>query len=114
MHNRNMHRAHRLALAFLVVLVVRSLFGSGVAQEANRDKDDPVPDFGKLKRGMTPEQVRQLVGAPRQIARQILYHRYREQWIYDTAVPVRITFDCPRGQNPQLLSYSEIPGKLEP
>lgn len=109
-----MNRAHRLALAFVIVFVVRSLFGSGFAQEANKRTHDPVPDFTKLKRGMTPEQVRQLVGAPKQIARQILYHRYREQWVYDASVPVRLTFDCPRGQKPQLLSYPEVPGKTEP
>ncbi len=114
MHNRNMNRAHRLVLAFLVAFVFRSLFDSGIAQEASKRTHDPVQDFANLKRGMTPEQVRQLVGAPKRIARQILYHRYREQWVYDAAVPMRITFDCPRGQNPQLLSYSEIPGKLEP
>jgi hypothetical protein len=109
-----MRRAHQFALTFLVVFVVRSLFGSGVAQEANKRTHDPVQDFAKLKRGMTPEQVRQLVGVPKQIARQILYHRYREQWIYDAAVPVRLTFDCPRGHPPQLLSYPEVPGKPEP
>lgn len=109
-----MSRAHRFALAFLILFVARSLFGSGVFQEGKKDRDDPVPDLAKLKRGMTPEQVRQLMGAPKQIARQILYHRYREQWIYDAAVPVRIAFDCPRGQKPQLLSYPEAPAFPEP
>jgi len=109
-----MSQAQRFALAFLVLFVARSLCGSGIVQEGKKDSDDPVPDFTKLKRGMTPDEVRQLLGAPRQIARQILYHRYREQWVYDAAVPVRITFDCTRGQKPQLLSYSEAPGKPEP
>lgn len=94
----SMSRAHRFALLFLAVMIVPASFCFGIAD------DQPMPAFDKLERGMTPEQVRQLVGAPKQIARQILYHRYREQWIYDAPVPVRLTFDCPRGQKPQLLS----------
>ncbi len=108
-----MNRTHRFALAFLVVLIARLLFNAGVALEAKKDTDDPALKFARLKRGMTPEQVRQIVGSPKQIARQILYHRYREQWIYDAAGPVRLTFDCPRGQKPQLLTYPEAPGEAE-
>lgn len=71
------------------------------------DKEAPVRSFAKLKRGMTPEQVHQLVGAPKHITRQLFYHRYREQWLYDTPGPFRLTFDCPRGQKPQLLDEAE-------
>lgn len=73
------------------------------AGPADKDNEDAPRPFAQLKRGMTPQQVRQLVGAPKHIARQIFYHHYREQWLYDAASPVRLTFDCPRGQKPQLL-----------
>jgi hypothetical protein len=109
-----MSRAHRFVLPFLAVMIARAPFLSGAADEANMDRDDPVPAFAKLERGMTPQQVRQLVGAPKQISRQILYHRYREQWIYDAPFPVRLAFDCRRGQKPQLLFPPEVPGKAEP
>lgn len=75
--------------------------------DEDADKKDPMLLFARLKRGMTPEQVHQLVGSPKHIARQILYHRYREEWVYDTPVTVRITFDCPRGQKPQLLDRTD-------
>jgi len=65
--------------------------------------------FAKLERGMTPEQVRERVGEPRRIARQILYHRHLEQWIYDSPFPARIQFDCPRGQMPQLVWKQTFP-----
>jgi len=99
-----MIRSHRILLLLLVLFVSLVALHPGVAEFADKDRDNPKPAFDKLKRGMTPEQVRQLVGAPKHIARQMLYHRYREQWVYDVANPVRFTFDCPRGQKPQLLS----------
>jgi hypothetical protein len=58
---------------------------------------------------MSPDEVRRIVGSPKHIARQILYHRYREQWVYETSTPIRLTFDCVRGQKPQLLSPPDLP-----
>jgi hypothetical protein len=57
----------------------------------------------RLLSGMTPDQVRQILGPPRRIGRQILYQRYIEQWVYDTPRPLRLEFDCRRGQLPSLL-----------
>jgi hypothetical protein len=110
----NMGRAHRFALPFLAVMAAPGALLCDASKAANSDKDDPAPAFVKLERGMTPVQVRQLVGAPKQTARQILYHRYREQWLYEATLPVRLTFDCRRGQKPQLLSPPEVAGKTEP
>jgi hypothetical protein len=100
-----MSRRYRFVLLLVALLLLLTPCQWGIAEFA--DEDAPKPDFAKLKRGMTPQQVRQLVGAPKHIARQILYHRYREQWIYDAPTPVRLTFDCPRGQKPQLLNQAE-------
>jgi hypothetical protein len=72
-----------------------AICGLGFARE--------VSAFDKLQRGMTPEQVREQVGPPKRIARQFLYHRHIEQWIYDQPVAARLQFDCPRGQKPQLV-----------
>lgn len=88
--------AHRLVLLLLGVLFVQ-------------DRNDPIRSLAKLERGMTPERVRQLLGAPKHIARQLLYHRYREQWTYEAPMPIRLTFDCLRGQKPQLLSPPSVP-----
>jgi hypothetical protein len=99
-----MNRGRLFVLLFLVLVIFPALFRVGVADFVDEDRKNPVPAFSKLKRGMTPEQVRQLVPAPKHVARQILYHRYREQWVYDAPNALRLTFDCPRGQKPQLVS----------
>jgi hypothetical protein len=107
-----MNRAHRLLLLMLAAFLALVLFGSGVpghGEWEEKGRDNPTRPFAKLQRGMTPDQVRDLVGAPKLIARQILYHRYREQWVYDTSTPIRLTFDCSRGQLPQLLSLPRLP-----
>jgi hypothetical protein len=42
--------------------------------------------------------VREVLGPPVQIARQVLYRRHLEQWIYDHPVPLCVVFDCLKGQ----------------
>lgn len=101
-----MNRAHRFGPLMLAALLILALFrfgATGFAEPANKDNEEAPRPFDQLKHGMTPQQVRQLVGAPKHISRQIFYHHHREQWLYDAASPVRLTFDCPRGQKPQLL-----------
>jgi hypothetical protein len=95
--------------AAFVFLVSFHIGVSGVGGREDKGKGEAAPAFDKLRRGMTPEQVREIVGAPKRLSRQILYHRYLEQWIYDTPVPVHLTFDCPRGRKPQLLSLHGLP-----
>jgi hypothetical protein len=112
-----MIQAHRFLMPLPIAVFALVLFRSAVAglgDGAGTDREAALPSFAKLKRGMTPEQVRGIMGAPRHIARQIFYHRYREQWIYDASVPIRLTFDCPRGQMPQLLLTKGLTEKSEP
>jgi hypothetical protein len=73
----------------------------------------PAPFFAKVEPGMTMEQVRQLAGAPQRIARQVLYHRYLEQWMYDRPIPARLQFDCPRGEKPQLVWKQVFPAEKD-
>jgi hypothetical protein len=54
---------------------------------------------------MTPEEVRRKLGAPRRTARQVLYNRYLEQWVYDRPARVHLEFDCPRGQPAELVNF---------
>jgi hypothetical protein len=58
-------------------------------------------------RGSTPSEVRRLIGPPGHTARQILYNRAREQWLYDAPFFVRLEFEYRRGQEPQLLSVQQ-------
>lgn len=97
----------RIACCWMLASLVLLLLGSDAAPAGGMgddDREEPARAFANLEVGMSPEQVRQLVGAPKRTARQILYHRYREQWIYDTPISTRLTFECLRGQKPQLLS----------
>jgi hypothetical protein len=72
---------------------------------------EPADSFAKLEPGMTAEQVRRLVRNPKRIARQILYHRHLEQWIYDHPSPARLHFDCRRGEKPQLVWKQVLPAE---
>lgn len=108
-----MSRAHPQPPLILVVLFLTfALLGSAIA--GFDEREDAKPAFAKLNLGMAPEQVRQLIGDPKYKARQILYHRYREQWTYDAPHPIRLTFDCPRGEVPQLLSIKGVSDQAEP
>jgi hypothetical protein len=54
--------------------------------------------------GMTLAEVRTILGPPQRVARQILYHRYLEQWAYLPPVSLRVEFDCPRGQAARVIA----------
>jgi hypothetical protein len=58
----------------------------------------------QVRPGLSAEQVRQLLGPPQRVARQVLYHRYFEQWVYDAPLNLRIEFECRRGQQIQVQS----------
>jgi hypothetical protein len=110
-----MSRAHPVLTRFAAAFLFLCSIHSGTAgPRGSAERGVPLPPFAKLKPGLTPEQVRRMVGAPKHVARQILYHRYREQWIYDAPTPVRLTFDCPRGQKPQLLLIPGLSERAEP
>lgn len=82
-------RNHAFALFVFLALAFWSLvFG----QAADKPKAEQV------RIGMTVEEVRNLLGAPRRTARQILYHRHFELWTYEVPAPIWIEFTCVRGQ----------------
>lgn len=106
-----MNRTHRSALLLIVGLASLAFLSSPVARltaDDDKAREERLHAFAKLEPGMTPERVRQLVGSPKRIARQIYYHHYREQWLYDTPMSIRLTFDCPRGQKPELLAIPKL------
>ncbi len=62
----------------------------------------------KLQRGLSFDAVRDLLGPPHRVARQVLFHRSLEQWVYGPPYDFRLEFDCPRGQKAQLLSVRSL------
>jgi hypothetical protein len=78
------------------------------------DPDRPLTDLERAERlrriqpGLSPDQVRQLLGPPGRTARQVLYHRAREQWLYDAPFSARLEFEYMRGQEPHLLSVQPV------
>src|SRR5947208_3260695 len=58
---------------------------------------EPADPQRPVQRGMIAAEVRRLLGPPKRIARQILYRRSIEQWIYEGPVSRRIDFDCVQG-----------------
>jgi len=54
------------------------------------------------------DQLRDRLGPPPRVSRQILYHRYLEQWTYEQPWRIRVEIDFPRGRQPQLLSVQPL------
>jgi hypothetical protein len=61
----------------------------------------------------SPAAIQEVLGPPKQTAREILYRRYLEQWHYDDPVPLCVVFDCLKGQDPRLLNVL-LPGARKP
>jgi hypothetical protein len=63
---------------------------------------------------MTMAEVRKALGGePDHVARQLLYQRTREHWLYQNPQPTCLVFDWQRGQAPRvtaILSSSPAPG----
>jgi hypothetical protein len=92
-------------------LILALVLGAAVATPglAGQDPPDrPEAPVSRLRPGMTQTEVRRLLGPPPRSARQILYRRYLEQWVYDAPQAVRIEFDCIRGQEPQILTVQPL------
>ena len=93
-----------MALSATLFLSDRPRFGHTAEPEV---APGPV-DLSKLHPGMSQAEVQRLLGPPKQMARQILYRRYLEQWVYDGPNAVRIEFDCVRGKEPQILTVHPL------
>lgn len=61
---------------------------------------------------LAPEEIRAQLGPPTRRARQILYQRYLEQWVYEAPVGLRIEIEWPRGQKPIVRSVERLNGPL--
>jgi hypothetical protein len=58
-----------------------------------------------------PEAVRDILGAPQRVSRQVIYRRCLEQWIYHHPLPLCVTWSIPHGARPTV--YSVRPLSIE-
>ena len=100
-----------VALLELVPLVAgkegRGLRRQAKALLADRQVTSSPQERERLLRGLarvlpaaarTPAELRELLGPPRQVLRQVLYRRYREQWHYDTPLSYGVVIEGAKGQ----------------
>ena len=93
----------RIALGAFFLLVLSTAVGARVLAQ-------PPGDRTAVRRGMTPAEVRQMLGPPARVARQILFRRHLEQWVYDQPEAVRVEFNCVRGEEPYVLTVTHAAG----
>ena len=79
----------RVCLAFATCL---ALFGSQMLAGLANSAD--------IRKGMTANEVRQQLGPPVRVTRQVLYRRHIEQWVYENPQEIRVQFSCVRGEEP--------------
>jgi hypothetical protein len=94
--SRHLYRSLAVAVALLVGTCA-------LADDVGKPRQPP--DTARLRIGMTQTEVKKLFGEPARVARQILFRRHLEQWVYDGAQPVRIEFNCLRGQEPRVFNF---------
>ena len=98
-------------LSAIAVLVLVGWADTARSQEPGRALPQPSPavEVTGLTPGMTQVEVRRRLGKPQQTARQILYRRYLEQWVYGPPHHLLIEFTCYRGQPPQIHTVHRLP-----
>jgi hypothetical protein len=62
-----------------------------------------------VRPGQSPAEVRDRLGPPVRITRQILFRHYVEQWVYDVPQAVRVEFRCSRGRDPYVAAVLPTP-----
>jgi len=80
---------------------------AGTQENARQQGPLSQDDCAKLLR-LTPEQLVQRLGPPTRKARQLLYQRCLEQWIYEQAHQVRVEIEFPRGQKPVIRTVGPL------
>jgi hypothetical protein len=61
-----------------------------------------------VRRGMSVNEVKQVLGNPQRVTRVVLFRRYLEQWHYDERAGY-VEFACPRGEETYVLSVHSDP-----
>jgi hypothetical protein len=81
------------------------LLGAVLTVSAGPPLAAPGPvDLGVTQPGMGMARVRELLGEPERVARQLLFRRHLEQWVYPGDGGGRVEFDCVRGEEPRVIA----------
>src|SRR5947209_5234554 len=97
------HPAARLgrALTLLTLFGLPTTLGRAHARPAAEpvaEASAPLPPpLDRVRRGMTATEVRQLLGSPKRVTRQVVFRRHVEQWLYEAPAPCRVELMCERG-----------------
>ena len=67
--------------------------------------EQPPAGADSLRLGMSPKQVRDILGEPMNVSRRIILNRTHEQWHYNK-LRLRLSFDHPRGASAVLVRIS--------
>jgi hypothetical protein len=92
--------------ATLFAQIQRAPQGQLGANRENQSKQVRV--LKELRPGLSEDRVRELLGRPNRLARQVLHLRYLEQWVYDSPVPLRIEIEHAHGQPPHVLTVQPL------
>jgi hypothetical protein len=105
-----LHLPNCLAVFFLLV-VLPNLAAAGDLENQTRKR---FLAYVKENKNLSPAEVSKQLGGPRQKARQILYGKYIEQWIYDDpALELCVEFIFVQNQAPRLLRVHLLRKKNE-
>src|SRR5262249_47747457 len=92
--------------------ILGASLGRATEPAVEMDENVPANDSRRkppdVKPGMSAGEVRDRIGSPKKVARQILFRRHLEQWTYDTPIPVRLELDGVRGQEPRVVSVHPL------
>jgi len=61
-----------------------------------------------VARGQSPADVRARLGPPVRVSRQVLFGRHVEQWVYQEPRPLRVEFNCVRGEDPYVCAILQL------
>ena len=90
-------------IKFSIVIVVGVL----IFPVINANPPPQRAQIDRIRRGMTPEEVRPLVGQPQQISRQILLRHHVEQWQFEEPATF-IEWNCQRGEIPYVFQAQKL------
>ncbi len=113
----NSSRARWSGLIWLVLLALGVPPGIGrgaePAEDAAAGRRQEVLNLFRQNAFLPPARVKELLGDPAHVSRQIVHRRYLEQWSYDAPVALCVEFDYQRGREPRVVNV-QVLGKAKP